>query len=43
MENNLEKLKEFAEKCRVAFYLLWFSARTLFFYRITWSKNYVEN
>lgn len=43
MEKNLEKIKEFAENAELRSICLWFSVRTLFFYRITWSKNYVEN
>ena len=31
MENNLEKMKEFAEKCRVAFYLLMVQCKNLIF------------
>ena len=31
MEKNLEKMKEFAEKCRVAFYLLMVQCKNFIF------------
>lgn len=39
----LKKLKNLQKNAELRSIYLWFNARTLFFYRIIWSKNYVEN
>lgn len=38
-----KKLKNLQKNAELRSICLWFSARTLFFYRIIWSKKYVEN
>lgn len=43
MERIWKKLKNLQKNAELRSICLWFSVRTLFFYRITWSKNYVEN